>query len=99
MNDHDIPADLPYDVYAHLGRLVAALAQWNDRDDTRSQPEVRRAANAAMDTIDALLRELHELRVRLIGEIRASDDATAARADRLLAGTDALLGDLNRPAT
>lgn len=79
----------PYDVYAKLedptGVLSVALGQWEDRDDTRPQPEVRRAANTAMDAIDAMLAELHQMRSRLVGEIRASDDATAARADALLA--------------
>lgn len=38
-----------------------------------------------MDAVDAMLRELNELRARLVSEIRASDDAAAARADQLLA--------------
>jgi hypothetical protein len=37
-----------------------------------------------MDAIDAMLAELHQLRARLISEIRASDDVTAARVDELL---------------
>ena len=78
----------PYDVYARLedpmGVLGVALAQWEARDDTRPQPGVRRAANTAMDAIDTMLRELHAMRSRLVGEIRASDDAAAARADQLL---------------
>ncbi len=78
----------PYDVHAKLedpmGVLAIALAQWETRDDTRPQPEVRRAANTAMDAIDQMTRELYAIRSRLTGEIRASDDATAARADRLL---------------
>lgn len=68
-----------------LEALQAALALWDARDDTRPQPAIRRAANDAMDEIDAMLRELHELRARLVTEIRASDDAAAARADALLA--------------
>jgi hypothetical protein len=44
----------------------------------------RRCADDAVDAIDAALRELHEVRQRLIGEIRDSDDVTAARADALL---------------
>jgi hypothetical protein len=78
----------PYDVYAKLedpmGVLSVALAQWETRDDTRPQPEVRRAANTAMAEIDEMLSELHAMRSRLVGEIRASDDASAARADALL---------------
>ena len=53
-------------------------------DDSKAQPEDRRAANTAMDEIDAMLRELHALRARLVGEIRTSDDASCARADELL---------------
>jgi hypothetical protein len=69
----------------HLGVLGVALAQWMARDDTRPQPAVRQAANTAMDTVDEMLRELHALRSRLLGEVRASDDLAAARADQLLA--------------
>ena len=69
----------------HLGVLGVALAQWMARDETRAEPEVRQAANTAMDATDAMLAELHELRARLVGEIRASDDATAERVDAMLA--------------
>lgn len=79
-----------YDAYARLEApaavLAYALGQWQDRDDTKAQPEVRRAANTAMDAIDAMLAGLHQMRSRLVGEIRASDDANAARADAFLAG-------------
>ena len=81
----------PYDVHARLedpmGVLAVALAQWEIRDDSKVQPEVRRAANTAMDEIDAMLRELHQMRSRLVGEIRAADDATAVRVDAMLAGS------------
>ena len=79
----------PYDVHARLedpmGVLAIALAQWETRDDSKAQPEVRRAANKAMDTIDAMLRDLYAMRSRLVGEIRLSDDAHAARVDAMLA--------------
>ena len=39
-----------------------------------------------MDAIDAALRELHQIRAPLIGEIHQSDDVTAGRADELLRG-------------
>jgi hypothetical protein len=78
-----------YDVHARLEDpmcvLAIALAQWETRDDGKAQPEVRRAANTAMDTIDAMLRDLHAMRSRLVGEIRQADDASAARADAMLA--------------
>ncbi len=50
---------------------------------TASRTRTRRCVNDVVDAIDAALRALHEVRQRLIGEIRASDDATAARADDL----------------
>ena len=78
-----------YDVYAKLedpmGVMSVALAQWETRDDTQPQPEVRRAANTAMDAIDTMVRELYAFRSRLVREIRDSDDAAAARVDAMLA--------------
>lgn len=67
------------------GVLGAALAQWAERDDSIPQPEVRQAANEAMDAIDAMLALLHSAGAQLAAEIRQSDDATAARAGALLA--------------
>ena len=79
----------PYDVHATLedpaGVLAVALAQWEQRDDGRPQPEIRRAASTAVAVIDAMLRALYAMRGRLVTEIRASDDAAAARADASLA--------------
>jgi hypothetical protein len=69
----------------HNGVLGVALAQWAARDDTRAKPAIRQAANTAMDAIDSMLAELHQLRDRLMAEIKASDQAAAARADALLA--------------
>ena len=68
----------------HLGELETALALWATRDDTKAQPDVRQAANDAVDAIDAALRELHGIRAELLGEIRESDDAAMARAKELL---------------
>jgi hypothetical protein len=73
----------------HNGVLGVALAQWAARDDTKAEPEVRRAANTAMDAIDAMLRELHALRSRLVGEIRESDDIGTARVDAMLSASRA----------
>ncbi len=79
----------PYDAYARLEAPAAvlgyALTQWEGRDDTKAQPEVRRAANTAMDTIDAMMHELYVMRSRLIGEIRSSDDESMRRTEALLA--------------
>jgi hypothetical protein len=64
--------------------LAAALGRWAARDDSRADPDARRAANTAMEAIDTMLAGLHALRARLVGEIRASDDAAAARVDAML---------------
>jgi hypothetical protein len=66
----------------HADALAAALDVWQDRDapDARA----RRCANDAINAIDETLRQLHLVRARLTGEIRAYDDATAARVDELL---------------
>ena len=77
--------DNTYDLQCHLNDLDVTLAQWETRDHSKAQPEVRRAANTAMDEIDFMLRELHAMRSRLISEMRASDDATDARVDAMLA--------------
>lgn len=70
---------------AQLGVLGIAVAQWAIRDDSKAQPEIRQAANAAMATVDDMLATLHKLRSRLVPEIRVSDDASIARTDELLA--------------
>jgi hypothetical protein len=69
----------------HIEALSAFLNLWIQRDDSRAQPDIRRAGSGAVEAIDALTRELYALRSRLVGEIHASDDATAARVDALLA--------------
>ena len=68
-----------------LHELALALAQWAARDDTKAESEVTRAGDAAVAKIDAMLAELHALRSRLIGEIRADQDIAVARADAMLA--------------
>jgi hypothetical protein len=68
----------------HLGELETALALWLTRDETKAQPGVRRAANDAIDAVDGALRELHGLRSRLVAEIRAADDTSMARTEKLL---------------
>lgn len=68
----------------HLGELETALALWATRDDTKAQPDIRQAANDAIDAIDGALRELHAIRTELLGEVRESDDAATTRAEELL---------------
>ena len=70
---------------AQLAALGIALAQWAVRDDSKPQPEIRQAANTACAAVDDMLATLHRLRGQLVTEVRQSDDASAARADALLA--------------
>jgi hypothetical protein len=72
-------------LHDEIGTLGVAPARWSERDDTRPQPEIRQAANTAVDAVDELTRRLFALRRHPVTEIRASDDATAARVDALLA--------------
>jgi hypothetical protein len=68
----------------HNGVLGVALAQWAARDDSKGDPAAVMAANTAVDEIDAMLRELHALRSRLVSEMRADEDLSMARSAELL---------------
>jgi hypothetical protein len=46
-------------IRGHVGDLGTALALWGTRDDARPCPAARRAANDAMDAIDAMLQARH----------------------------------------
>jgi len=77
----------PYDsplsaIREHVENLAVALAIW----EARNEPDAhaRRCASDAVDAIDGALRDLHGIR-QLIGEIRVSDDASAAQVDAPLA--------------
>jgi hypothetical protein len=63
--------------------LQACARTWADRADV-ADPIARAAANDAIDGIDALVRELQELRATLSGETREYDYAAAVRVDALL---------------
>jgi hypothetical protein len=58
----------------HVDDLGAWLAIWEHRREPDA--EARRCAGDAVKAIDATLGELYGVRARLVGEIRASDDAT-----------------------
>jgi len=78
------PYDAPLSaIREHAEDLGAWLAIW----ENRKEPDAfaRRCASDAVDAIDAMLRDLYLVRGRLTSEIRQADDATAARADTLLA--------------
>lgn len=73
------------DLHVLVDDLTVLLAEWAKRDDSKPQPDVRRAGADAVSTLDALTGELYRLRGILVGEILASDKASAARVDALLA--------------
>lgn len=70
----------------HVDNANANAAVWEGRVDEPGTPTQRRAASAAVDAIDAALRELYTARVKLISETRRADEAVNARIDTRLAG-------------
>ncbi|GAA5127271.1 hypothetical protein [Haloechinothrix salitolerans] len=70
----------------HAEDLSVAHAHWSARDlDTPDGGGARRAATTAVESIDAMLRELHQVRSQIITEARRYDDAVGERVDALLA--------------
>ena len=61
------------------------LAIWLAR--TEPDAEARRCTSRAIDSIDAVLLEMHGIRARLVTETHQADQETAARADAMLAKT------------
>jgi hypothetical protein len=61
------------------GILGVALVQWADRSTAPDKAPARRAGAAAVEAIDAMLRDLFVLRGRLVQEIRQADDAARRR--------------------
>ncbi len=81
----------------HVEDLGAWLAIWENRKEPDAH--ARRCASDAVKAIDGMLKDLHLVRARLIGEIRASDDASAARVDELLRGRQEGGGEHGNPQT
>jgi hypothetical protein len=82
-----VPVTASYDApLSAIREHVEDLATWLTVWEARNEPDghARRCASDAVDAIDAALRDLHSVRARLVAEIKASDDATARRADELL---------------
>ena len=78
---------IPYDTGAledSLAVLTVTLYRWQARDDTKPQAYVRRAASTAVDEIDVMLLALHDIRARLVSEIRVSDETADTRAAAML---------------
>jgi len=71
-------------VVGHVNDAQLWTVIWERRAD--GPDAVARARGSdAVNAIDAALLALHEIRHRLVGELRAADDATDARVDALLA--------------
>ena len=75
-----------------LGLLNVSLAQWIARDDSKADAAVTRAGNQVLDSIDVMLRQLGQLRARMVSEYREHQDVAAAQADELLARVRQLQG-------
>ena len=78
----------PYDgPLSALRNRVDDLGVWLAVWEARNEPDAhaRRCASDAVDAIDSAIRTLHTVRQQIISEIRQADDATAGRADALLA--------------
>jgi hypothetical protein len=72
-------SDLTASLQDRTGVLGVALVQWADRNNAADKAAARRAGAAAVDAIDAMLRDLFLLRGRLVQEIRQADDAAGRR--------------------
>ncbi len=69
----------------HVDDVAIWLAIWSARDDGKPEPHARRCAGDAVKAVDSMLGHLYGIRAQLVSEIRDSDQATATRADDLLA--------------
>jgi hypothetical protein len=67
-----------------LGLMNASLAIWMARDDSNADASVTRAGNQVIDSIDAMLRQLHMVRARMVAERREDQDLAMARSAELL---------------
>jgi hypothetical protein len=72
--------------------LALQIGQWEHLEYPENVPplgqrnaEAIEAGHAAIDTIDKIIRGLHELRSQLVGELRKDADIRNERIDRMLA--------------
>jgi len=77
--------DLATPLDEELGLPNVHLAVWMAGDDSKADASATRAGNQVMDSIDAMLRQLHLVRARMVAERREDQDIAAARTDELLA--------------
>ena len=78
----------PYDdALSALRNGVDDLGTWLGIWEGRTEPDAhaRRCASDAVAAIDSMLGHLYGVRAQLVSEIRRADDASAAKADALLA--------------
>jgi hypothetical protein len=88
--------DLADPLGEELGVLNVNLAVWIARDDTKADAAVTRAGNQVLDSVDAMLRQLYQLRVLMVAERREDQDIGDARADELIARTRQLRQEEDR---
>lgn len=72
------------DLTYRAGVLGAALDTWAARPAEGADLEHIQAARTAIETIDTMLADLHEVRSRLVTENRADEDVRNARIDAML---------------
>jgi hypothetical protein len=72
-------SDLTTSLRDRIGVLCAALTQWAERDTAQDPAAARRVDSAAVDAVDALLRDLYLLRGRLVQEGRRADGTAHRR--------------------
>lgn len=78
-----IPPNTP--LFSDLVVLSQRLGVWAGREESKAEPQVRKAAADAMTLVDGLLADLHAIRDRLHREIRRADQIADQRVDALLA--------------
>ena len=62
--ERKVIGDLATPLDEELGVLNVHLAVWMARDDSEADASVTRAGNGVIDSIDAMLRQLHQLHAR-----------------------------------
>lgn len=78
-------ADHAVHVQIEAEALAADLRTWSRRSPSWAGAGIRVAANRAVDSIDAMITELHAIRQQLVSQIRSYDDESNRRVDKLLA--------------
>jgi hypothetical protein len=94
--EHRAIGDLATPLDDELGLMNVHLAVWMARDDSKADASVVRAGNQVIDSIDAMLRQLYQLRARMVAERREDQDTAAARVDAMLAARQAA-ADITAP--